>query len=94
MELNYFVTFLIIFLILLYIFTNSNEKFIVCENTPTGPYSYHCILSKFYNNELSAFCKNVNSNDEFYSTKLNMNDCPNNDDCFSIGVNNDGKLTC
>lgn len=106
MGLIYFVTFLIIFFIFLYISTNFqfnhyfikkinlNEKFVVCESKPIGPYSTHCVLSKFYNNELSAFCKNVNLNDEFYLTKLNMDDCPNYDDCYSVGLNNNGELTC
>jgi hypothetical protein len=106
MGFNYFVTFLIIFFIFLYISTNflfyyyfpeNNkliEKFVVCESKPTGPFSTHCVLSKFYNNELYAFCKNVNLNDEFYLTKLSMDDCPNDDDCYSVGVNNNGELTC
>lgn len=90
---------LLIFLIVIfYLCSKFNyfflEKFVVCENTPSGPYTTHCYLSKFYNNELSAFCKNVNLNDEFYLTKLNMDECPNDDDCHSVGINNHGELTC
>lgn len=104
MKSNYFVIFIIIFFIFFYLYSKSNycflqnfylnEKFVVCKNKPTGPYSTHCVLSKFYDNELSAFCKNVNLNNEYYLTKLLMDNCPNDDDCYSVGVNNNGELTC
>lgn len=98
MKLNYFIFLLIIFLIIFYFCSNFFdyflEKFVVCENKPSGPYSTHCVLSKFYNNELSAFCKNINLNNEFYLTKLNMDNCQNDDDCISVGVNDHGELTC
>ena len=94
----YFIIFIIIFLIIFYLYSKFYyyflENFIVCESKPSGPYSTHCVLSKFNNNELSAFCKNVNLNDEFYFTKLNMDDCPNDDDCYSVGFNSNGELTC
>lgn len=97
MRLNYFVFLITIFLIIIFIYSKlyyAPEKFVVCESKPSGPYTTHCVLPKFYNNELYAFCKNVNLNDEFYLTKLSMDDCPNDDDCYSVGVNSHGELTC
>ena len=92
----FFIILLLIFFILFYYFYNLYEKFIVCENKPTGPYPSYCSLIKFNDNILSAYCKNItgsNKNNSVYST-LDMNNCSNQDDCYSVNVNSNGELTC
>ena len=97
MTISYIVFLLIGFLVILYLnlylFSN-NEKFTICEDIPSGPYLTNCVISKFNNNELSAYCKNVNFDNEYYQTKLKMDQCPNNDSCYSVKLDDNNKLTC
>ena len=96
----FFIILLILFLILFYYFYNFynyfQEKFVVCENKPDGPYKTYCSLIKFNNNVLSAYCKNVtgNSKNNFIYSTLYMDNCSNNDDCYNVNIDNDTKLTC
>lgn len=87
---------LIILFILFYFLNNVHENFVVCDNKPDGPYITYCSLIKFVDNNLSAYCKNItgdNKNNFVYS-KLDMNNCANQDDCYSVNINNNGELTC
>lgn len=90
----FFIILILIILILFYYFYNSYEKFVLCENKPTGPYPPYCSLIKFNDNILSAYCKNVTRNNNSVYSKLDMNNCSNQDDCYSVKVNSNGELTC
>lgn len=91
---------IILMFILVYFYLNLNfhynnqEKFIVCENIPSGPYLTYCSLVNFYNNKLTAYCNNKNNENKLVYSNLDLNTCVNNNKCSSININMDGKLVC
>jgi len=87
---------LLILLILIYIGgLIYKEKFVLCNNKPTGPFETKCNNIEFKDNTLNALCIADISDNTFVSTQLDLKKCiKDNNDCDSINVNNMGNLIC
>jgi hypothetical protein len=91
----YLIIILIIFLVLLYIFFEYKEYFIICENIPLGPYLTYCTNIKYFNNKITAFCPSRDLNNKMISKSLDLNECLDPDNCLSINIDkNSGDLIC
>jgi len=90
-----FIVILIILLVIIYLITNTNEKFVSCNKIPSGPYKTKCTNIEFNNNILYALCPKQEPENTFETTKLDLADCiRDTNDCDSININSQGKLIC
>lgn len=90
-----FIVFLIILLIIIYLITNTNEKFVSCNKIPSGPYKTKCTNIEFNNDILYALCPKQEPENTFETTSLDLKACVrDSNDCDSININLQGKLVC
>lgn len=108
MRKNFIVIIIIILIIIIYLFNNKEyfllsdytEKIMNKSNSNScslkkfirGPYISKCTNIKLNNNMLYALCPNRELDNQYFSRKLNLNDCKNN--CTNININDRGELFC
>jgi hypothetical protein len=95
MRIIFFIILLIVIFLLFYNTDNFyKDNFVVCPNTPTGPYSSNCSLINFNSNILTAYCPNNNNEKKLVFSRLDMDDCNGSDNCSNVRTDNDGSLIC
>jgi hypothetical protein len=93
---NIFIISIILILIFIYLSIFNIDNFVVCKDTPTGPYITYCSLINYTrdNNVLMAHCTNKKNDNKLIQTSLDLDDCNATDGCQNISIDDNGNLTC
>lgn len=71
------------------------EKFLICDRIPSGPYKTKCTNIKYNDGIIYALCPTKDPENIFISSKLDLKNCiKDQNDCNSININSDGNLIC